>query len=214
MPRGRAVAEVLRALAAAMQERKLRWYLFGAQAAIVWGSPRLSADVDVTADIRAEALDAYIVAMRAQGFDLVFSDADFVERTRVLPFLHRASRMPLDVVLAGPGLEDEFLERAISVDVEGTLVPVISPEDLIATKILAGRPKDVEDIRGVLHERRESLDVKRIRAILGLLERALGQSDLLPLFESEWAESKPDKRTATKAGGGGKKSKAKRKRKR
>jgi len=212
--RGRAVAEVLRALAAAMQERKLRWYLFGAQAAIVWGSPRLSADVDVTADIRAEALDEYIVAMKGQGFDLVFSDADFVERTRVLPFLHRASRMPLDVVLAGPGLEDEFLERAISVDVEGTLVPVISPEDLIATKILAGRPKDVEDIRGVLHERRGSLDVERIRAVLGLLERALGQSDLLPLFESEWGESKPEKRTATKVGGVGKKSKAKRKRKR
>ncbi len=197
-----------------MQERKLRWYLFGAQAAIVWGSPRLSADVDVTADIRAEALDEYIVAMKGQGFDLVFSDADFVERTRVLPFLHRASRMPLDVVLAGPGLEDEFLERAISVDVEGTLVPVISPEDLIATKILAGRPKDVEDIRGVLHERRGSLDVERIRAVLGLLERALGQSDLLPLFESEWGESKPEKRTATKVGGVGKKSKAKRKRKR
>ena len=197
-----------------MQERKLRWYLFGAQAAIVWGSPRLSADVDVTADIRAKALDEYIVAMKGQGFDLVFSDADFVERTRVLPFLHRASRMPLDVVLAGPGLEDEFLERAISVDVEGTLVPVISPEDLIATKILAGRPKDVEDIRGVLHERRGSLDVERIRAVLGLLERALGQSDLLPLFESEWGESKPEKRTATKVGGVGKKSKAKRKRKR
>ena len=150
----------------------------------------------------------------AAGFDLVFSDADFVERTRVLPFVHRASRMPLDVVLAGPGLEDEFLERAISVDVEGTLVPVISPEDLIATKILAGRPKDVEDIRGVLHERRGSLDVERIRAVLGLLERALGQSDLLPLFESEWGESKPEKRTATKVGSVGKKSKAKRKRKR
>jgi hypothetical protein len=150
--------------------------------------------------------------MKGQGFDLVFSDADFVERTRVLPFLHRASRMPLDVVLAGPGLEEEFLERAISVDVEATLVPVISPEDLIATKILAGRPKDVEDIRGVLHERRGSLDVERIRAVLGLLERALGQSDLLPLFESEWGQSQPEKRTATKAGGVGKNAKWKRKR--
>jgi hypothetical protein len=31
-----------------MAERDLPWYLFGAQAAIVWGSLRLSADVDVT----------------------------------------------------------------------------------------------------------------------------------------------------------------------
>jgi predicted nucleotidyltransferase len=209
----RAVAEVLRGLAAAMQERGLRWYLFGAQAVIVWGSPRLSADVDVTADIHPEGLDDYILAMRGHGFDLVFSDADFVERTRVLPFLHRASRMPLDVVLAGPGLEDEFLQRAISVDVEGTLVPVISPEDLIVTKVLAGRPKDVEDIRGVLHERKESLDIERIRAVLGLLERALGQSDLLPLFESELGERKPEKRGARKTGGARKMSEAKPKKK-
>jgi hypothetical protein len=204
--RRRAVAEVLSALAAAMQERRLRWYLFGAQAAILWGSPRLSADVDVTADIQPEALDAYITAMRTHGFDLVFTDADFVERTRVLPFLHRASRMPVDVVFAGPGLEDEFLQRAISVDVDGTLIPVISPEDLVITKVLAGRPKDVEDIRGVLHERRDSLDVERIRAVLGLLERALGQSDLSPLFERELGETKPEKRRPIQAGGARKKS--------
>ena len=61
--------------------------------------------------------------------------------------------VPLDVVLSGPGLDDEFLARAIEVDFDGTPVPVISPEDLIITKVLAGRPKDLEDIRGVLRER-------------------------------------------------------------
>jgi len=187
-----AVNEVLRNFAAAMQEQRLRWYLFGAQAAIIWGSPRLSADVDVTADIEASALDDSIHTLDRHGFDLVASDPDFMERTPVLPFLHRASRIPLDVVLAGPGLEDEFLQRAISTDVNGTLIPVISPEDLIVTKILAGRPKDIEDIRGVLHERRASLDLERIRAVLALLERALGQSDLSPVFEGELVKE-PDK---------------------
>jgi Nucleotidyl transferase of unknown function (DUF2204) len=185
----RVVADLLEALAAAMEERGVRWYLFGAQAAIVWGSPRLSADVDVTARIDAGALDAYIEAMRAHGFDVVFSDPDFVASTRVLPFLHRASGMPLDVVLAGPGLEEEFLQRAICVNVGGTVVPVITPEDLIVGKVLAGRAKDIEDIRGVINERRASLDVARVRAILGLLEQALGQGDLLPVFEREWRMS-------------------------
>ena len=181
-----AVAEVLHDLAAAMSERGLRWYLFGAQAAIVWGSPRLSADVDVTAVIAPEAIAEYVDGMSSHGFELVVGDADFVARTRVLPFVHRASRMPLDVVLAGPGLEDEFLQRAIAVEIAGTIVPVITPEDLIVTKILAGRQKDIEDIRNVIHERRASLDVERIRTILSLLEQALGQGDLLPVFAKEW----------------------------
>ncbi|MEO8036612.1 MAG: nucleotidyltransferase [Acidobacteriota bacterium] len=187
----RAVAEILRSLAAAMKERGLRWYLFGAQAAIIWGSPRLSADVDVTAQIDPAALDDYTAAMLDRGFELVGADSDFVARTRVLPFVHRASGMPLDVVLAGPGLEEDFLERALSVDVDGVLVPVITPEDLIVTKVLAGRAKDLEDIRSVIHERSASLDIDRVRSLLGLLERALGQGDLLPAFENEWRNRDP-----------------------
>ena len=166
-----------------MEERGVRWYLFGAQAAILWGSPRLSVDADVTARIEPDEMKAFIETMSRHGFDLLFSDAEFVERTRVLPFVHRISSMPLDVVLSGPGLEEDFLRRAVSIDVRGTMIPVISPEDLIVTKILAGRAKDIEDVRNLIHERRASLDFESIRSLLRLLEQALGQSDLLPVFE-------------------------------
>ena len=174
-----------------MAEQDLPWYLFGAQAAIVWGSPRLSADVDITAAIAPAVIDSFIETMRRHEFDLVCADSDFLARTRVLPFIHRGTHIPLDVVLAGPGLEEDFLRRAIAVDVQGIRVPVISPEDLIITKVLAGRPKDIEDIRSVTHERRASLDVKRIRQVLRVLEQALGQGDLLPAFEKAWLQEEP-----------------------
>ena len=174
--------------------------MFGAQAAIVWGSPRLSADVDVTTAIEPETLGHYIDAMSSHGFELVIDDSEFVAPTRVLPFIHRTSGMPLDVVLAGLGLEEEFLRRAIPVDVDGTFVPVISPEDLIITKILAGRRKDIEDVRSV------------IREVLSLLEQALGQSDLLPVFAKEWGEWERDT-TAAKKGGRWSKPKGKSKKK-
>jgi len=182
----KAVAELLHALSAAMKKVGLRWYLFGAQAAIIWGSPRLSADVDVTASLDPALLDTFTAAMRHHGFDLLFDDPEFVLRTRVLPFRHATSGLPLDVVLAGPGLEEDFQARAVPVDIEGVLVPVITAEDLIITKVLAGRAKDIEDVRSVIHEHRASLDIERIRAILRLLEQALGQSDLLPIFEKQW----------------------------
>jgi hypothetical protein len=180
-----ALDDVLAAVAAAMHEIAARWYLFGAQAATLWGRPRLTADVDVTAEISPEHVDKFIEAMKQQGFTLRFDDRDFVSRTRVFPFLHDRTGLPLDVVLAGPGLEEEFLNRAINVQLERTMVPVISPEDLIVTKVLAGRPKDIEDIRGILRERATSLDLGRIRRTLRLLEEALAQSDLVSVFESE-----------------------------
>ena len=94
--------------------------------------------------------------------------------------------MPLDVVLAGPGLEEQFLDRVIAVPVGDFTVPVIAPEDLVLTKVLAGREKDVGDIRGVLHARADSLDLGYIRRTLRVIEEAMGQSDLVPLFETEW----------------------------
>lgn len=189
MPSASAPADLLRALSAALNTQGIRWYLFGAQAVAIWGRPRLTTDVDVTVGLESGS-EALVALLSGAGFKLsdVFSD-EFVRSTRVLPLIHQSSGMPLDVVLAGPGLEEQFLDRAVVVSLEDFTVPVISPEDLVVTKVLAGREKDVEDIRGVLRARAGSLDVEYIRRTLAMVEGALGQSDLRPLFETELAKA-------------------------
>jgi len=161
-----------------------RWCVFGAQAVVVYGVPRLSADVDVTLALVPDAPEHFARDMQAAGFSLRVSDPDFVRRTRVMPFVHEPTGMPLDVVLASSGLEDEFLQRAVSTDIGGTRVPVIELSDLIIAKILAGRPKDVDDARALWQLHGREMDAQRIRHILQLLEEALGQSDLVSRFES------------------------------
>lgn len=180
-------ADLLRSLSDVLQRLHIDWYVFGAQAVLLWGRPRFTADIDVTARIAPDALQPFVSAMEEAGFALrVPSNDKFVEHTRVLPFVHTPTAWPVDVVLAGPGLEETFLAQAIDVDLgHGLHVPVIRAEDLIVTKILAARPKDLEDVRGVLLEQATSLDLASIRAVLGQLEDALGVSDLLPVFEAE-----------------------------
>jgi len=186
-----APADLFAALAEAIAAVGARWYLFGAQAALIWGRPRLTADVDVTVRLDPEEPDALVRAFAQRGFRLrVGPGDDFVRRTRVLPFVFEPNGLPVDVVLAGPGLEELFLSRVVPVRVGSVIVPVISPEDLIVTKILAGRPKDVEDVRGILLERGGQLDLGTVRATLGMLEAALGQSDLRPAFEAELARAR------------------------
>ena len=92
-------------------------------------------------------------------------------------------------MLAGPGLEEQFLQRAVRVEIEGIAVPIITPEDMLVTKILAGRPKDLEDVRSVLLERAATLDAERIRSTLAGLEEALAATDLVALFEAEHARA-------------------------
>ncbi|MBI1876284.1 MAG: nucleotidyltransferase [Acidobacteria bacterium] len=176
------------ALSRVLEEWSARWYVFGAQAVLIWGRPRLTADVDVTIRLVPEDTTRFVNVMESAGFRLrVAAGPAFVQHTRVLPFAHTPTGLPLDLVLAGPGLEEVFLSRAVTVDLGGVSVPVISPEDLIVTKVLAGRTKDLEDVRGVLLERLDTLDLAMIRDTLGLLEDALSQSDLRRAFDAELA---------------------------
>ena len=178
-PPAQPVADVLADLRRALDGAGLRWYLFGAQAAILHGVARLSADVDITVELGARPTHDLVEVLTRGGFELLVSDAGFVEATRVVPFVHRASRMPVDVVLAGPGLEEQFLVRAEIRKVGDLAIPVVSAEDLITMKILAGRPRDLEDVAAVARAHREDLDLQQIRATLSLLEGALDRADLV-----------------------------------
>jgi hypothetical protein len=188
VPSAPSPAELLADLTAALTPLALRWYVFGAQAALIWGRPRLTTDVDVTIQLGSVAPERLVAALETRRFArrLQMTDA-FVNQTRVLPLVHEPTGLALDIVLAGPGLEELFLSRAVHVDVAGVEVPFISPEDLIVTKILAGRSKDIEDVRGVLAERGDRLRVNDIEQVLAMVEDALGQSDLRPVFQSELA---------------------------
>jgi hypothetical protein len=83
----------------------LRWYVFGAQAVVVYGRPRLTADVDVTIEASLEGTLALIPDLSRRGFETRAPEpGELLRRTRVLPLVHLPSGLAVDVVVAGPGL--------------------------------------------------------------------------------------------------------------
>jgi hypothetical protein len=170
---------VLAAIAALARSLGIRWYLFGAQAAVIWGRARTTADVDVTLELGLDEVPALL--RRASAHHLRAREpaaAELARTARVVPLISDAG-MPVDVVLAGTGLEARFLNRAQRVRVGALDVPVISPEDLIITKVIAGRPRDLEDVRGVVAERHAALDRAYIEETLRDVELGLELDGLL-----------------------------------
>lgn len=190
------LAEALAGLGRTFAGLRVRWYLFGAQAALLYGASRLTADVDVTVQLGDRETAALVRALEKAGFRLRVRDVgEFVARTRVLPFLHPRSGMPIDIVLAGPGLEELFLKRRRRRTVDGVPVPVASPEDIVVMKVLAARGKDEDDAVAILAAQ-PKLDLGWIRKTLHTLERALDQGDLSPRFEKLLARARrPSSRT-------------------
>jgi hypothetical protein len=185
------LAEALAALGRVLGALRVRWYLFGAQAALLYGAARLTADIDVTVQFGERDTAGLAKALEEAGFRLRVRDiADFVAKTRVLPCVHDRSGMPVDIVLAGPGPEEIFLKRRRRRQIEGVTVFVASPEDIVVMKMLAGRGKDEDDTLAILATQTR-LRIAGIRSTLGLLERALGQGDLRPRFEQLLARARP-----------------------
>ena len=191
MPSARSpLAEVLADLGRAFAGLGVRWYLFGAQAAILYGSARLSADVDVTVALGQHSVAELVRTLVACGFEeRVPEAAAFAEEHRVLPVVHRPTRMPADVILSGPGLEEGFLARTETRTIEDVAVPVASASDLVVMKILAGRPRDLEDATAVLRAQGDGLDAGHARALLEELERALDRRDLVVALDGALAEA-------------------------
>jgi hypothetical protein len=70
----------------------LRWYLFGAQAAIIYGAARLTADVDVTVDLGERPTRDLAKSLARARFKPRFPLNDhFIGTTRVMPVIHGPS---------------------------------------------------------------------------------------------------------------------------
>lgn len=178
------LAELLADLGRALAHLGVRWYLFGAQAAILYGVARLTADVDVTVDLASRSTTDLTAGLTRAGFELRISEAEaFAQRTRVLPFVHRRTRVPVDIVLAGPGLEELFFSRVRERRIGELRVPVASAEDLVTMKVLAGRPKDLEDVVAIARAHGGDLDLGHVRQMLRTLEKALDRDDLVRQLE-------------------------------
>lgn len=90
----------------------------------------MTADVDVTV-LPGSLSTTDLVKVLEVDFELRIPDQDgFVAQTRVVPLVHGATRIPVDLVLGGPGLEEHFLSRCESLTIGGRYVRVPVAEDL------------------------------------------------------------------------------------
>lgn len=173
------LTEALRSLSSALEGLGVGWFLFGAQAAIFRGSRRLTNDIDVTLVLAGEPTQPVVARMQREGFSLRVADVDgFVDTTKVLPFVHDPTRVPVDVVLGESPLEELFLQASEHIDVgAGLVIPVASAEHLIVMKLLAGRPKDLDDSTAIA--RANDVDFVQVESLAEALAEGLGEHDIL-----------------------------------
>ena len=181
-----AAVDAIAAFGAAMERMSCRWYLCGAQAVCVHGRPRMTADIDVT----VESFDPLKLLrdLVKTGFrPAIRGIRDVLDIASVIPVIHEDTKLPVDIQLAGHGIERDFLARAKPADIGGVKVPVIAPGDLIVAKLIGGRTKDLEDVQGLVMAARAG-ELARTRTMLASVEVALERKDLVAALDKLVAE--------------------------
>ena len=156
------VTALLAALTSELDRRGLRFMLIGGQAILLHGQARFTADVDVTLDAGPAALGELRAACEALRLTPVAPASEtleaFVQRTFVLPAHHTVTGMRVDFIFSTTTYEAEAVARAQRVSVGGTSVPFATAEDLVIHKLFASRPRDLEDVEGIVRRKGATLD--------------------------------------------------------
>lgn len=132
------------------REKGWPFCIIGGLAVMRWGNPRLTVDVDVTLLTGFGDEDRFLDGLAERFKPRMANWREFAIANRIV-LLETSSGIRLDVALAGFPFEERAVGRAsaYSFTPEISLVTA-SAEDLVTTKAFADRPRDWNDIEGVI----------------------------------------------------------------
>jgi len=124
--------------------------IIGGQAVLVYGEPRLTKDIDVAVDLRPDRLNELLAAVSELNLDPLVEPESFTCQTLVLPCGHEETGHRVDFILSFSEYQREALSRTRTITVDGAVVRIASPEDIIIHKMIAGRARDLEDVTSIV----------------------------------------------------------------
>ncbi len=98
--------------------------------------------------------------------------------------------MVVDMLASILPYEEQAIQRAEIMEIDGLELPVCSAEDLIIHKVISNRHHDWQDIEGVIYRQRGKLDLKYIRHWLTPFAEALETPEMLTRFEELYEANK------------------------
>jgi hypothetical protein len=139
--------------------QELPYAVIGGLAVSLRGQPRVTADVDLVLGISIDAALGLIPLLGDTVFEPLFSGIEeVVERSFILPLRHRPTRVKVDLAIGLSGFEQQVVARASPINIGGRDIRVATPEDLVILKLFAGRPRDQQDIEGIVAAQHNVLD--------------------------------------------------------
>ena len=128
------------------QQHEVRYVVIGGIAAVLYGVPRATFDLDILIEATPENTQRLLDALIDAGMGTArLTNVDDILANDITIF---KDRVRIDVQISTPGLQFETAwERKQNMKYQGQTFYVVSLDDLIRSKRAAGRDIDLEDVR-------------------------------------------------------------------
>jgi hypothetical protein len=139
-----------------LEEEQIPHAVMGGLAVRVYGIPRATFDLDFTLSLPRDDLPRLYDLLEARGYTVPEAYRkgwlDVISGPPLVKYrlLAAGRTIDLDFFLAESEFQKSVLSRKRRERVNGCLVWLVSPEDLILLKLIAGRARDMADIADVL----------------------------------------------------------------
>ena len=164
---------LLKLLARELDRAQIPYMIIGGQAVQLYGEPRMTRDIDLTLGLDSKGLDRVLrVCGACELKPLPAAPAEFVRETMVLPALEERTGIRVDFVFSFTDYERQAIDRSRPVEIGGVSVRFAAAEDIVIHKLVAGRPRDLEDVRSIV-VKNPGLDRAYVEEWLGGFDRAL-----------------------------------------
>lgn len=174
--------EALERVTGILDEGRIPYMVIGGVANLVWGLARTTTDLDITVDVEDTGIESFLPLARRCGLPLLGEAVVFAEERRVLP-IRTPDGTRVDFILATLPFEFEAIRRASTVRMADTEFRVCTAEDLIILKAASERPRDHDDIVGVLRRQKNRLDLTDVDSVVEALAKDLSEPEIAERYE-------------------------------
>jgi predicted nucleotidyltransferase len=179
------IEELLQKIARHLDKDEIAYMIIGGQAVLLYGSPRLTRDIDITLGIDTDKLQPIERLCKELGLKLLpQKPAEFARETKVLPVEEPNLRIRVDFIFSFTPYEAQAMTRTKEVLMNGYPVKFASCEDVIIHKMVAGRAVDIEDVKNILIKNKDSIDLEYIRRWLLEFGKISEHEGILKRFDS------------------------------
>lgn len=153
------IEELIKKIARCLDRNKIPYMIIGGQAVLLYGTPRLTRDIDITLGVDTDKFQLIEKICRDSGLNILPENAqDFARETNVLPAEELESRMRVDFIFSFTPYENQAIGRTKEVLMNDYPVKFASCEDVIIHKMFAARAIDAEDVKNILVKNKNSID--------------------------------------------------------